>query len=119
MKMYEATVLICDGSPDATGDIFDAQTEMKFHVSVVVTENFDVSKPIGTAVLSQGKGALTAQISIDDLYEVTGKIPAVNGRILKMRLEGGDRLRRIESVEIISIGLGQSNIDPRIKPISA
>ena len=117
---YEAVVLIADGTVDQDNDSISIEN-VSFTNPVRVVKDFDISKPIGKAVLSVDGNTVRAKITIPDSTDPTGEafwyIPAIGGGCDPVKPDG-NKVRTITNLRLTAISLSmEPNSDPRIKPL--
>lgn len=81
---------------------------------LVVTENFDVSKPMGMARLFKDKGNIMAEIVLMPSKRATAILgsPALGGQFVKSKLSN-----YCTAGMIMSISIGAPNVDANVLPI--
>lgn len=105
MRRYTGTALIADGQPDQSGMSHDIESVTVPDDEVVVTWNYDKTKPLGTARLRKEGDRVVVDATIDPEKLAACLVPAVGGVIHK----------GVYSID--HLGISDNNVDARIEPL--
>ena len=117
MNTYTGTVLIMDGHPDLSGDIFPPDAKVEIKESIAVSMNFGrtVGDYVGEAKLHQEGNEIKYEIKL-----LPERIPDEMARLLTPCVGGSIKKRQGKNIvdfTIRQIGLAKDNADHRIKKL--